>query len=107
MSGGSGLTLADAVTAALENVKTTPADGGAVRLAGVYAAAIDADPSQVGKLEPGLLAALEALGMTPRARAAIAGKGAKDAPSGSRLDELRQRRRARVDGSSAVDSAAP
>ncbi len=106
MTSGNEQTLADAVTAALATVKVTPADGGAVRLAGVYAAAIDDDPAQVGKLGPGLLAVLEALGMSPRARAAIAGKGVKDAPARNRLDELRERRRARVAGSAAVDSSA-
>lgn len=108
MSAGNGQTLAYAVRDALGDLETVPKDGGAVRLALVYAEAIDVDPAQLAKLGPGLLAVLEALGMSPRSRASILGKGvAGSAPPRSRLDELRERRRARVDGTAAVDPTAP
>lgn len=107
MTAGSDQTLSDAVTAALGDLEIVPKDGGTVRLALVYAEAIDADPAQLSKLGPGLLSVLEALAMTPKARASILGKGVKDAPPRSRLDELRERRRARVDGTAAVDPTAP
>lgn len=101
MTAEKGSTLAYAVRDALGDLETLPKDGGAVRLALVYAQAIDDDPTQLGKLGPGLLAVLESLGMSPRSRAAILGKhrgGVKDAPARSRLDELREQRRARADG---------
>jgi hypothetical protein len=74
-------------------------DSGAVRLASVYAEAIDADPSQLAKLGPLLQSALETLGLTPKARAALTGRGG--GPGGaaqSELDKHRERRRARRDG---------
>lgn len=91
-------TLAAAVRAALGTVENTPQDSGAVRLALTYAEAIDADRDQLAKLGPGLLSVLEALALTPRARAAVLGKGAPSASARTPLDQLRERRRARVDG---------
>jgi hypothetical protein len=90
--------LAAAVRAALATKQGTPEDSGAVRLAVTYAEAIDADRDQLAKLGPGLLSVLEALALTPRARAAVLGKGAPDASARTRLDDLRDRRRARTDG---------
>jgi hypothetical protein len=91
-------TLAAAVLAALGSKQDTPQDSGAVRLAQTYAEAIDADRDQLAKLGPGLLAVLESLGLTPRARAALLGKGGEtSAPTRNRLDDLRERRRARAD----------
>jgi hypothetical protein len=50
-------------------------------------------------LGPKLLATLDALGMTPKGRAAIIGKGAPTRePAASPLDELRARRAARAAG---------
>jgi hypothetical protein len=74
-----------------------PQDDMAVHLAMEYARALDRDVSQLEKLGPKLLATLESLLMTPKARAAIV----KGAPSGSGpvlnpLDELKQRRAART-----------
>lgn len=101
-------TLTDAVRAALVTVENTGRDGGAVRLALVYAEAIDADPAQLAKLGAGLLAVLESLALTPAARARLLGKGVvKGASARTRLDELRERRRARVDGTAAVDPSTP
>jgi hypothetical protein len=105
MTSGASPTLADAVRGALEKLENTPLDEGAVRLALVYAEAIDDDPAQLAKLGSGLLAVLESLAMTPRARAAVVGKGVSprdDAPR-SKLDQLRDRRAAREHPAAAVD----
>lgn len=108
MTAGNEPSLADAVTAALGSLENKDRDRGVVRLASVYAEAIDGDPSQLVKLGPGLLAVLDALALTPRSRAALLGKGVESGtPARSRLDELRERRRARVDGTAAVDPSAP
>lgn len=81
------------------------ADLGAVELAITYAAAIDAG-ADLEKAGPLLLAVLESLLMTPRARAAT-GKGGDHGDRGSDpLDELRARRGARVNNPPAVDPAA-
>lgn len=89
--------LLDAVQAALGELEREPKDVGAVQLARTYAEQIDADPAQLGKLGPGLLAVLEALCMTPRGRAAVLGKGVspRDNVPKSKADELRERRAAR------------
>jgi hypothetical protein len=58
-------------------------------------------------LGPKLLAVLESLAMTPRARVAVIGKGAPTRePAASPLDELRRRRRARADRATPVDTTA-
>lgn len=66
-----------------------------------------AEHSVMSDLGPKLLAALDALGMSPRARAALQ-KGAKngDRPAPSRLDELRAAR-ARKNAAPTADAAAP
>lgn len=76
-------------------------DVGAVRLALLYAAALDHDgepcercgspPPELVKLGPLLLAALEALCLTPRARSAPGAAPAGPAPV-SPLDQLRAER---------------
>jgi hypothetical protein len=79
-----------------------PQDAGAVRLVQRYAEVIDADPTSLAKLGPPMLAALESLGMTPKGRAALLGKGGVPGASTGRseLDEFRARRRdARANGS--------
>ncbi|MGC4942133.1 hypothetical protein [Kribbella sp. DT2] len=81
------------------------ADLAAVELAATYGAAID-DGGDVDKTGPLLLAALESLLMTPRARAATAKGGDRDGRGSNPLDELRARRGARVNNPPAVDSAA-
>lgn len=80
-------------------------DLAAVELAATYGAAID-DGGDVDKVGPLLLAALESLLMTPKARASTAKGGDRDRSSNP-LDQLRARRAARVNDSPAVDSAAP
>lgn len=78
----------------IANLTLRPEDSAAATLAERYAATIDADPEQLKDLGPKLLATLEALGATPRARAA----GRKPAGGGtggtSKLAALREARRA-------------
>lgn len=104
-------TLTDAVTAALGSLEKTPKDGGAVRLALVYAEEIDRDGTQLSKLGPGLLSVLEALALTPRARAALLSKGVRnDSDNTEHGDDCRclpcqrQRRGVRRDRASTVDT---
>jgi hypothetical protein len=83
-------TLLHAVTALVPSLRLTDADQGAVRLAEHYAQAIDAAEDKAEALEklgPRLLAALESLGATPRARAAFLKGGGRSGPS--RLDAFR------------------
>lgn len=89
-----------------------PHDQPAIQLALRYAKAMDSGDWQdrqrdpLAELGPKLLAALESLGMTPRARAAILGKGTPREHSGrSPLDELQERRAGR-NGAKAVDAPA-
>lgn len=87
--------LAPAVAETIRNLEVAAEDAGAVRLATRYAAAIDAAaPELAGQvlndLGPKLLACLEALGATPRARAAAGKGGAQRGPS--KLQALREQR---------------
>lgn len=84
-------TLAYAVAATLNDLTLSPEDRGVARLAALYADQIDGDPSQIEALGPKLLTALEALGASPRARAAI-----RKPPSSAvgRLEAIRGARRA-------------
>jgi hypothetical protein len=72
-------------------------DQAAVHLAVTYARLIDTDPFAVVKVGPLLLRVLEALLMTPRARATVEIEKGVDDVRGivSPLDELRQRRAGR------------
>ena len=87
--------IAPAVAETLENLGLQPGDVALARLAEQYAAAIDAAdpdgrPDVLSKLGGRLLSALDALGATPRARAALK-KGV--APSGpTKLDHFHQSR---------------
>lgn len=110
--------LATAVRKALRSVADpSPTDVAAAELAITYAKAIDdSGPAceecgrhggDVVKAGPLLLAALDALQLTPKARAAVQ-KGVKDAANRSNpLDELRARRGARGNNPPVVDSSAP
>jgi hypothetical protein len=85
--------LADVVRAALQVEPPRPEDAATAALAETYARQIDED-GDLTKLGPALLAALEALHLSPRARAA-AQKGLKSGagkPAAGKLDELRRRR---------------
>lgn len=90
------MSLRESVTNSLQALETDDRDGAARDLATLYAAEIDADPDQLEALGPKLLTALEALGMTPRARSA-ATKGAAGAAVNP-LDQLQQRRAGRTAG---------
>ncbi len=98
--------MSQAVDKALGATEHEAGDGAAGALVRLYAATIDDAASQgtpqavetLRELGPKLLAALEALGMSPRARSA-AMKGAPGGPASSPLDELRQRRAGRAGAS--------
>lgn len=86
--------IAPAVAETIGGLTLSPEDAAAIRLAERYAAAIDAAEEQqetLDKLGPKLLAVLDALGATPRARA-----GMKKTPTAgeSKLEALRAARRA-------------
>jgi hypothetical protein len=92
--------LATAVRRALADLDLPATDRAAAELAMTYARAVDSD-GDLSKLGPPLLATLEALGMTPRARAAVkkVAEVTTDAQRpASPLDELRARRAARTAG---------
>jgi hypothetical protein len=83
-----------AVTNTIDNLELRPQDHAAAELARHYAAAIDNsdDPqAALDRLGPKLLAALEQLGATPKARAAIT----KRTPSNAATNRLEQLRAAR------------
>lgn len=80
------MSLAASVQAAVEHV-TDPRDAGTVQLALTYAERVD-HGGELEKLGPALLAALEALQLSPRSRKA-AMTGAKPANA---LDQLADRR---------------
>lgn len=80
-------------------------DLAAVELAATYAVHIDTG-GDVEKTGPLLLAALESLLMTPKSRAATAKGGDRDSKPDNPLDQLRAKRRARVNDAPPVDSAA-
>lgn len=84
-----GMALRESVQAAVEAV-ADPRDQAAVELALTYAEEIDGD-GDLTKLGPPLLACLEALQLSPRARAAVKKAVTGDSPT-SRLDQLANRR---------------
>jgi hypothetical protein len=100
---GGGLVLRDAdrllvpaVSDVLGHLELAPEDAGIVRLVGEYARILDDAPGDVevwAKIGPKLLTALEALGASPRARAALKKGGAPNAVQ-NRLAVLREARRA-------------
>lgn len=85
--------LVQAVSEALDAVPLDGRDVAAIELARYQAAAID-DGEPLDKLGPQLLATLDALGLTPKARKAVV-KGA-GGEQRSPLDELRERRNRRA-----------
>lgn len=93
------------VTASLDALERDARDDAARALALTYAEQIDADPDLLTDLGPRLLAALDALGLTPKARTAIT-KGGAGAPATNPLDQLRARREHRtgIDGSAPLDA---
>lgn len=82
------MSVSDSVRAALAAATVDPRDQAAADLALAYAADIDDREGDIAKLGPALLATLEALLMSPRARAA-AKKAVTDAkPAANPLDQL-------------------
>jgi hypothetical protein len=94
------------VTAALREMDLQASDGAARRLALQYASLLEgaSDPADIVRLGRGLLSVLESLGMTPRARAALARKGGVSGRNDLAAHRAR-RRRAREHGAPPVDSA--
>lgn len=83
-------TLAFAVAETLDTLALAPEDRGVAVLAALYATLIDELPAALPDIGPKLLACLEALGASPRARAAIS-KGGPTGGSG-KLARLREAR---------------
>jgi hypothetical protein len=98
------MTLLQEVDKAMASMEVAPEDAGTAALIRRYAWEIDKG-EELQKLGPPLLAAMEALGMSPRARALLKG-GKVEPPRNRKLDELRERR-ARKHEPKTVDSPAP
>jgi len=89
--------LEQTVIEAVKGISSGDQDEATIHLAVTYARLIDSDPDHAAKVGPMLLAALEALLMTPRARASVAkGVNSDKRKPVSPLDELRARRAARA-----------
>jgi hypothetical protein len=88
------VTVEAALTRSLTAMVVLPEDEAARELAYRYARTIDANPDDAVKVGPLLLAVLDALGMTPKARAATVKPGAP--ATASKLDELRAARERKV-----------
>jgi hypothetical protein len=86
-------TLTFAVEETLDTLQLSDEDAGLCRLATTYAAAIDANAEALSDLGPKLLAALEALGASPRARAAMVRRQGPGVTT--ELEKLRDARRSR------------
>lgn len=100
------MSLAAAIEQTITVLELADPDKAVAELALVYARTIDDDSDQLEALGPKLLAALESLGASPRARAAIK-KGVSSGNGPSPLDELRAKRDARQRDAATVDAAAP
>ena len=96
--------LVSAVRRSLRGLDLAGADKGTAELALTYARQID-DGHDVKVFGPLLLAVLESLLMTPRARSAVLRGVARDGGTPGPLDELRARRPAGVDDAETVDPA--
>jgi hypothetical protein len=92
--------LTEAVTTAVAGVEAR--DQAVAELALTYARAIDAGVEDLSKVGPALLAALEALQLSPRARKAVK---IDDKPGANPLDELANAR-ARKSRAETVDAGA-
>lgn len=100
-----GVSMHEAVKKALAFEPPAEQDLAVAALALQYASEIDSGEADLAKIGPPLLAALEALQMSPRARAIARKGGAQPNGAGTgKLDELRARR-ARKDGTASVDAA--
>lgn len=96
--------LETSLFAALKENPATPADRPMAQLALTYARAVD-HGEDLNKIGPALLSALEALLMSPRARAsALRGAKTNGSPGTGKLDELHARR-VRKSGAADLDTA--
>jgi hypothetical protein len=106
-----GMAMAENVGKALAELPEDPKDAAAHALALRYADAIDSNPDGLDVFGPKLLRVLDALLLTPRARAAALKGGPPSAPDApvagqrSPADDLRAKRAARLAGSTVVDTA--
>lgn len=98
--------LEQVVRDALSAEPRGPQDAAVAELALTYAREVDGGDGDLAKLGPALLTALEALHMSPRARAAAKKAVTTGDKPKSRLDELRERR-SRKSRATALDAAAP
>jgi hypothetical protein len=80
------------VRSAVAAAASDPRDAAAVALALTYAKLIDDEPAEAARVGPALLACLEALGLTPKARHAVKVVSDGAGKPASPLDELRSRR---------------
>jgi hypothetical protein len=98
--------ITDELDEALKVMSLPDSDKPAIELARQYAMMIDSFPLEhLEKIGPKLLAALESLGMTPKARASIVkGKDNDSTTNKSPLDELRARRDQRQRNATSLDS---
>jgi hypothetical protein len=83
-----------AVGRALKATPLQPSDGAAAELARSFARVIDADDAMIPQVGRQFLETLAQLGMTPKARAALAPTEVPTQQSG--LDEIRARRELRA-----------
>lgn len=90
------MSLTDALDQALSEADHGNIDAAAVRLARTYAEQLDDATGDLAKIGPRLLDCLEALNLTPRARAKIMKGDANDGQPANPLDELRDRRKRRA-----------
>lgn|SRR3982750_2518329 len=97
--------LVQVIRVSLDQTPLTEKDAGLSELALTYAQAID-DGADLSKLGPALLATLEALLMSPRARAAAKKAVTDDKPIANPIDQLANRR-AGKSAAAAMDAAAP
>lgn len=90
--------LTEALQQALDEAGHTAVDAATICLARVYAEAIDDEVGDLDKLGARLLDCLEALHLTPRARAKVTKGGDDGGQPTNPVDELRQRRARRISG---------
>jgi hypothetical protein len=100
-----GVGLTTALEQALAEADLDTLDAATIELARTYADHIDDANEELSKLGPRLLTCLEALLLTPRARAKILTAGDDNEQPTNPVDELRDRRRQR--GTPTMDTTAP
>lgn len=88
--------LESALDASLLDLALRPADQAVVELARTYARVIDGNVDTLNMVGRAFRETLEQLGMTPKARAALATGGPPKPTQPSPLDELRARRAKRL-----------